>query len=187
MLKVILYVLNARTGEKLGEYETAAPVVAEVSAVDIDNDGFLDFVYAADAAGNLYRLNFSTLETLTDPYTSPLERTDWFVSHIAKASKPTVRFFNKPTIGAIQNRVVVAIGSGDRERPLKQNYPYTDGVVNRFYAFIDEPYGDLVALIILSISTTQRASAECLMSKLGWRRTRFCWISIAAGFDLLTW
>ena len=115
-----LYVLNARTGEKLGEYETAAPVVAEVSAVDIDNDGFLDFVYAADAAGNLYRLNFSTLETLTDPYTSPLEMTDWFVSHIAKASKPTVRFLNKPTIGAIQNRVVVAIGSGDRERPLKK-------------------------------------------------------------------
>ena len=37
------------------------------------------------------------------------------------------------------------IGSGNRERPLKQNYPYTDGVVNRFYAFIDEPYGDLVA------------------------------------------
>ena len=140
-----LYVLNARTGEKLGEYETAAPVVAEVSAVDIDNDGFLDFVYAADAAGNLYRLNFSTLETLTDPYTSPLEMTDWFVSHIAKASKPKVRFLNKPTIGAIQNRVVVAIGSGDRERPLKQNYPYADGVVNRFYAFIDEPYGDLVA------------------------------------------
>jgi len=136
-----IFVLNAKTGELLKKYETRAPVVAEMSALDIDNDGFLDFAYAADAAGNLYRLNFSTLETLNDPYTEPLESGDWFLSHIAASSQPYVRFMNKPTIGAIQNRVFVTIGSGDRERPLKQNYPYEDKVVNRFYALIDEPYG----------------------------------------------
>lgn len=146
-----LYVLNARTGALLGEYETEAPVVAEVSTLDIDNDGFLDFAYAADAAGNLYRLNFSSLETLIDAYAEPLEQAEWFISKIAKSSMATVRFFNKPVIGAIQNRVFVTIGSGDRERPLKQNYPYTDNVSNRFYAFIDEPYGEPTSLVDLDV------------------------------------
>ena len=144
-----VYVVNARTGESLAAFATSAPVVAEVSALDIDNDGFVDFVYAADAAGNLYRLNFATLETLGDADTQALQPTEWFLTHIAQSSLPTVRFLNKPTIGAIQNRVFVTIGSGDRERPLKQNYPYGDNVSNRFYAFIDEPYGEPIAAVDL--------------------------------------
>ena len=149
-----LFVVDARTGKWLGEFETKAPVVAEVSALDIDNDGFLDFVYAADAAGNLYRLNFAKLESLGDPYAEPLPVSDWFISHIAKSSLATVRFLNKPTIGAIQNRVFVTIGSGDRERPLKQNYPYADNVSNRFYAFVDEPYGEPSEIIDLDEATS---------------------------------
>ena len=46
-------------------------------------------------------------------------RSDWSITQIAKSSMPSVRFLNKPTIGAIQNRVFVTIGAGDRERPLK--------------------------------------------------------------------
>jgi len=137
------------------EFETEAPVVAEVSALDIDSDGFLDFVYAADAAGNLYRLNFARLDSLGDPYAEPLAVDEWFISHIAESSLTTVRFLNKPTIGAIQNRVFVTIGSGDRERPLKQNYPYADNVSNRFYAFVDEPYGVLSDIIDLDKATSE--------------------------------
>lgn len=144
-----IYVVNARTGEPVAEFETSAPVVAEVSPLDIDNDGYLDYVYAADAAGNLYRLNFSALETLTDASAQELDPTEWSLTHIAQSSLATVRFFNKPTIGAIQNRVFVTIGSGDRERPLKQNYPYAANVSNRFYAFIDEPYGQPSATVDL--------------------------------------
>ena len=135
-----VFVVNARTGEHLAEFETEAPVVAEVSALDIDNDGHIDFVYVADVAGNLYRLNFATLTTPANAYAQQLDSTEWFMTHIAKSSLATVRFLNKPTIGAILNRVVVTVGSGDRERPLKQNYPYLESVSNRFYAFIDEPY-----------------------------------------------
>ena len=137
-----LYVLNARTGTKIAEFDTEAPVVAQVTPLDIDNDGLWDFLYAADAAGNLYRLNFSSLDTLTDAYAESLPIADWFISHIASSSSTTVRFFNRPAVGAIQNRVFVAIGSGDRERPLKQNYPYEESISNRFYAFLDEPYGE---------------------------------------------
>ena len=135
-----VYVVNARTGKHLAEFETEAPVVAEVSALDIDNDGYIDFVYVADVAGNLYRLNFATLTTPANAYAQQLDSTEWFMTHIAKSSLATARFLNKPTIGAILNRVVVTVGSGDRERPLKQNYPYLESVSNRFYAFIDEPY-----------------------------------------------
>ncbi len=150
-----LYVVNALSGALIREFETEAPVVAEVSALDIDNDGYLEFVYAADAAGNLYRLNFGRLETLADPYVEPLPEAEWFMSHIAKSSLATVRFLNKPTIGAIQNRVFVTIGSGDRERPLKQNYPYVDNVSNRFYAFVDEPYGEPSEIVDLDKATSE--------------------------------
>lgn len=144
-----LYVVNALTGALIGEYETAAPVVAEVSTLDIDFDGFIEFAYAADAAGNLYRLNFAQLESDSDAYPEAIPTGSWFISHIAASSLSTVRFLNKPVIGAVQNRVFVTIGSGDRERPLKQNYPYADNVTNRFYAFIDEPFGESSAAVDL--------------------------------------
>ena len=135
-----LYVVNARTGVLLRAFETEAPVVAEVSGLDIDNDGLLDFVYAADATGNLYRLNFSTIESLADSSAESLSSDQWFVTHVAQSSRENVRFFNKPSIGAVQNRIFLTFGSGDRERPLKRNYPFLEDISNRFYAFIDEPY-----------------------------------------------
>ena len=149
-----IYVVNALTGKLIEAFETDAPVVAEVSPLDIDGDGFIDFVYAADAAGNLYRLNFSVVETLVDAIPEPLVLDDWHITHIAKSTLPSIRFLNKPTIGAILNRVFVAIGSGDRERPLKQNYPYANKVQNRFYALIDEPYDQSVGLVDLDKPST---------------------------------
>ena len=154
-----IFVLNAKTGDVIGRFDTEAPVVGEVSPLDIDNDGFIDFVYAADATGGLYRVNFAKLEALGDPYAEPLDEGDWSITQIAKSSMPSVRFLNKPTIGAIQNRVFVTIGAGDRERPLKQNYPYRESVSNRFYAFIDEPYGEPASVVDLDKTTSDSGRA----------------------------
>jgi len=154
-----IYVLNAKTGDFIGKFDTEAPVVGEVSPLDIDNDGYIDFVYAADATGGLYRVNFAKLDTLGDPYAEPLTKDDWSITQIAKSSMPSVRFLNKPTIGAIQNQVFVTIGSGDRERPLKQNYPYREEVSNRFYAFIDEPYGEPAPVVDLDKTTSSSGRA----------------------------
>ena len=154
-----VFVLNARTGDVIGKFDTEAPVVGEVSPLDIDNDGFIDFVYAADATGGLYRVNFAKLEALGDPYAEPLQESDWSITQIAKSSMPSVRFLNKPTIGAIQNRVFVTIGAGDRERPLKLNYPYKQNVPNRFYAFIDEPYGEPAPVVDLDKTTSDSGRA----------------------------
>jgi type IV pilus assembly protein PilY1 len=46
---------------------------------------------------------------------------------------------NQPIAAELGSRVFIAIGAGDRERPLKQNYPYEESVENRFYVFIDKP------------------------------------------------
>ena len=150
-----IYVLDADTGALLRSFATDAPVVGDVSAVDIDLDGYIDFIYAADAAGNLYRLNFATLDSLTDSYTETLQTNAWALTKIASSSLSNVRFLNTPVVAPIGNRVFVTIGSGDRERPLKQNYPYVASVQNRFYAFIDEPYGEPASAVDLdAVATT---------------------------------
>ncbi len=131
-----VYVLDAVTGAKLAFLATDAPVVADVSLVDLNFDGNTDFAYVADAAGNLYRLNFVDPSTL-----APLANTDWKLPKIAFTQSAGRRFLNAPTVAAYKNSVYVSLGSGNRERPLITNYPYTADVDDRFYVFLDTPSG----------------------------------------------
>ena len=137
-----VYVVNADTGTLLREFSTDSPVVAEVSAVDVDEDGYADFAYAASAAGSLYRIDFAQFQSESSMYSTSLAQGDWSINKVAQAAFRQIRFMNKPALAPVKNRVFVALGTGDRERPLKQNYPYESTVANRFYAFIDEVYGD---------------------------------------------
>ncbi len=43
-----------------------------------------------------------------------------------------------PASLATATQVFLTLGTGDRERPLKANYPYSTPVVNRFYMFVDK-------------------------------------------------
>ena len=135
-----IYVLNGKTGALLRKFETEAPVVAEIELLDIDYDGYFDFAYAADASGNLYRVTFSKItEGVLDPSLT-LDPIDWRMDLVAYSNRQGVRFMNQPISAEVGNAVFIAIGSGDRERPLKQNYPYAENVENRFYVFIDRPF-----------------------------------------------
>ncbi len=60
-----VYILDAVTGELLANLATDAPVISELSPIDINFDGNLDFAYAVDVKGNLYRVNFSTMNGST--------------------------------------------------------------------------------------------------------------------------
>lgn len=131
-----VYVLDAVTGDKLGFFATDAPVAAEVSLVDLNFDGNSDFAYVADAAGNLYRLNFVSPDTL-----APLAKTAWTMPKIAFTHNAGRRFLNAPTVAPYKDSVYVALGSGNRERPLLTNYPYVQDVDDRFYVFLDTPSG----------------------------------------------
>lgn len=173
-----VYVLNGKTGALLRKFETEAPVVAEIELLDIDYDGYLDFAYAADAAGNLYRV---TLSKITDGVIDPsitLDPTEWPMDLVAYSNRQGVRFMNQPISAEVGNAVFIAIGAGDRERPLKQNYPYVESVENRFYVFIDQPFlsetspVDLDAMLNaatgLSSEPDESGAVETLLEYDGW-------------------
>lgn len=129
-----VYVLDAVTGDKLNFFATDAPVVADVNLLDLNFDGDADFAYVADAAGNLYRINFVSPGTL-----APLAKTAWTMTKIAFTHDAGRRFLNEPSVAAYKDSVYVALGSGNRERPLISNYPYVQDVDDRFYVFLDTP------------------------------------------------
>jgi len=85
-----------------------------------------------DTGGNLYRIDF------VDPATvAPRAPGSWTITKIASTTGSGRKFLFGPAALALTNQVIVALGSGDRERPLITNYPYTTPVQNRFYTFFD--------------------------------------------------
>lgn len=134
-----VYVLDAQTGTLLAspsELGTEGPVVGDASLVDFNQDGKPDFAYVADAKGGLYRVNFSSV---TDGVLVARAPSAWTIDKVATMSGNARRFFNTPTVLALENAVYVALGSGNRERPLEDNYPYLSDIDDRFYVFVDFP------------------------------------------------
>ena len=136
-----VYVLDAETGTLLKKFATDAPVITDVGLVDVDFDGYTDFAYAADVAGNLYRVSFASLASVNpENAVSSLAVDDWEIVKIASTANNETRFYNSPTVAAVKGNIFITIGTGDRERPLEINYPYVSDVQNRFYALVDKPY-----------------------------------------------
>lgn len=143
-----VYVLDAETGALLKSFHTQRSVIADVALVDTDGNGFVDYGYVGDTGGNLYRIAFSEFEAGPDTY-KPLTidntiiKDGWNIALIAHTSgsdtsSGSVRKFQfRPSLFSAQGTVYVALGSGDRERPLETNYPYTASVSNRFYVYRD--------------------------------------------------
>lgn len=141
-----IYVLNARTGALIKRFETDNAVVSDVNLVDVNYDGKIDYAYAADTGGNIWRVSFPQPAT---PESSNVD--DWSIAKVAYTAGEGRRFMNTPTLLAFQqdgqDYVYLALGSGNRERPLESNYPYTtaqegdgkQGVDDRFYVLRDEP------------------------------------------------
>ncbi|TFW33148.1 pilus assembly protein [Massilia horti] len=151
----MIYVLDAATGALIRSFVTERAVAADVAMVDVDNDGSPDYAYAADTGGNLYRVDFidSTNTHL------PLAPSAWTSRMVARTSTGGRKFLFAPALLASKGYVYVAIGSGDREHPLYEHYPYAN-VRNRFYVYKDKlaaPLGsgvkDLDALVDYSAST----------------------------------
>lgn len=128
-----VYVLNAQTGALIKSFQTDRPVAADVTLIDRDFDTFVDHAYVADALGSLYRIDFST----PDQAVTALAEGSWGISKIAVSSTGNRKFLFGPAALAVGGSVYLALGSGDRERPLITNYPYTTPITNRFYTFID--------------------------------------------------
>jgi Tfp pilus tip-associated adhesin PilY1 len=128
-----VYVLDGDTGAVIRAFETDRAVAADVAMVDVDNDGSPDYAYAADTGGSIYRIDFVTG---TGPRLAAASSA-WTKRKVAYTTGGGRKFLFAPALLASQGKVYVAIGSGDREHPLRSQYPYSD-VVNRFYVYKDD-------------------------------------------------
>lgn len=127
-----VFVINANTGALIRSFTTAGSVAADIALADTNVDGSVDYAYAADTAGNIYRIDFSSTSGEVK------EKDDWAMRKVAYTSGSGRKFLYAPALLNSSGKMYVALGSGDREHPLASNYPYTTPIVNRFYVYLDD-------------------------------------------------
>ena len=132
-----VFVVDATTGAKINLLTPPTGVqgysfAADVTPLDLDGDGYVDRVYAADTGGNIFRFDaVQTAEIGTASY--------WKTYHIAKVGdvandggSDARKFLFAPEVVPFRDagvlKVNVLIGSGDREKPLANKKP--DGTSN---------------------------------------------------------
>jgi type IV pilus assembly protein PilY1 len=133
-----VYVINADTGTLVKTFGAGGTgtidrsVPSDITFVDRNFDGYVDHGYFADAGGSLYRIDFADAATL-----APLAPSSWTLTKVAYTSGAGRKFLFAPGALAAGGRVLVTLASGDRERPLLDNYPYVQQVQNRAYMYND--------------------------------------------------
>jgi type IV pilus assembly protein PilY1 len=123
-----VYVLDASNGATggtvLASFPTTRSVAADVALIAVTTPGVIDHAYAVDTGGNVYRLDFASAQS------------NWVMNKVASTTGAGRKFLFAPALlAAPGNQVYVAVGSGDREHPLYNEYPITSNVLNRFYVF----------------------------------------------------
>ncbi len=147
-----IYVLDAADGTLIASFATERAVAADITLVDIDNDGFPDYAYAADTGGALYRVKFITSPNAA----TPLVPADWASQKVAFTTGTGRKFLFAPAVLAVGTKAYLAIGSGDREHPLQSQYPYEGVQYNRIYVFRDD-LTSAVATTAFNLDTNDRA------------------------------
>ncbi|MFL6661394.1 MAG: pilus assembly protein, partial [Rhizobacter sp.] len=125
-----IYVLDAMTGTLLKSLPTARSVVADVTLIDSDGDGYIDRGYTVDLGGALYRIDFET-PTRTSA-------SDWSIYTVADLSGGTTtgrKFFFAPDAIVTRSFTSLRVGSGDREKPL------LSATVDHFFEIFDRNLG----------------------------------------------
>jgi type IV pilus assembly protein PilY1 len=139
-----IYVLDANTGALLKTFDTDRAVVADVFVIPDSATGLAKFVYAADLGGNIYRISGANDD---EPFASTHPR-DWTITKIASLGCDTPdsctsnrKFMFAPDVVEDNGKYVLMIGSGDREKPLR-DYDAATGVSNYFFMVKDDPTDD---------------------------------------------
>ena len=141
-----IVVMNAQSGPSdTGDYRFIDPgtnagrFVADMTAVDVNGDGYVDVLYAVDTRGNIWRINTSNPAASFTGYASVSE---WPVVHVASVGQwgasmsERRKFMYAPSAVVLGNQVTVLVGSGDREKPSSTSN--ASQVVNRFYGIRDD-------------------------------------------------
>ena len=136
-----LYIVDANTGKLLwraGKDESANlriasmtnSIPAEPALVDVDGDGLIDILYAADTRGQIFRVDFNHSGTSTTA-------TGGRIASLGGATAlDNRRFYSAPDIALHRERgtqahFTIAIGSGYRAHPLNED------TEDRFYVLRD--------------------------------------------------
>ncbi|WP_305045119.1 PilC/PilY family type IV pilus protein [Geoalkalibacter sp.] len=99
---------------------------AEVAALDISHNGYVDRFYALDTGGQLWRID------ARDAVPSKWKVERIFEANGGAISQKGRKFFYRPSVTVERNgQAMIFIGSGDREHPLNE------AVTDRFYAVKD--------------------------------------------------
>jgi type IV pilus assembly protein PilY1 len=170
-----VYILDADTGSLLKTFTTTAAaaaepngpavgrsVVADVTMVDTNGDGVVDYAYAADTGGSLYRIDFPSAATsASDWKMSRVAYTNITPSYTGATSNSYRKFLFAPGVLPYKGDVFVAIVSGDREHPLALSYPYTTPVLNRAYLYLDDPTRTTATDLDGSKMANETANPQC--------------------------
>ena len=148
-----VYVLDAETGQLVRHFDFSAltdvaarSVPADIALIDVNNDEMVDYAYAVDTGGSVYRMDFVEDPTSGKAIEDPA---NWLYSRIAYTKGAGRKFLFPPALVQLTStKIYLAVGSGDREHPLKGHYPFEDrnqdkdtsdgGIINRFYVFKDD-------------------------------------------------
>lgn len=129
-----IYLLDAESGTLLQTFATEGGVVGDITLVR-DAAGLAQYAYAADLAGNVYRL---------DGGSGPLGSTapgDWQLTRIAALGgngSQARKFLFGPDVLVDGDSHYLLLGSGDREKPL-HSYSGAAIVQNHFFMLRDRP------------------------------------------------
>lgn len=147
-----VYMVDAKTGERLwwssktgsdlniSDMKNSIP--ASLSVVDIDGNGIVDYFFAADTGGRIFRVDLNSKNTSASDFATGGMIASLSVDGNTPAAKAgNRRFYTKPSVSLIKDKdtgdyLNIVIGSGHRAHPL-----YTTDVENRLYVIKDRlPY-----------------------------------------------
>ena len=176
-----VYVLDAATGAVVKAFSTDRAVIADATLVRDASTNMIKYAYTADMGGNVYRMTFGTGAPAT-----------WTITKIAALgcatpaactdSTPNRKFMFAPSVATTDNvTYYVLLGSGDREKPVK-DYISSKNVTNYFFMLKDKPTDAswLISQIVpcganvmcrdslLAITTASTPSEADLATKRGW-------------------
>ena len=184
----VIYFIDADSGTLITSFTlpNMRSIAADVNLIDLNNDGLVDYAYAVDTGGNIYRIDFvaspSTMTALLPSGAPDNTATGkWYIHKVAytNGSGQGRKFLFGPGLFPTGTSSFVAVVSGDREHPLINNYPYAN-VVNKAYVYKDDltslpstPAVDLDGTSMLNVTdaTTSTCTSTNLRtdtSKKGW-------------------
>lgn len=123
----------SNTGEDLNISTMVNSMPASLAAVDITGDGYVNYLFAADTGGRIFRIDLNFKNTGAGDFA----KGGLIASISGTTAENNRRFYNKPNVALVKDRqsgdyITISIGSGHRAHPIA-----TTVVENRFYVIKD--------------------------------------------------